>query len=133
MKRKNYLEVYDEFWKNIVENEDGTLNAEQIKKELSDYYFMLEEVPKVYDDVTEGRIGNPMTYASEVINIFREKHIRPSDIFYGEDLEELIDDEMSFKEYIYSVVKDLIERDDRDYYDKEKIINKINELYEQND
>ena len=28
---------YQEFWKDIVENEDGTLNKEQVKKELCDF------------------------------------------------------------------------------------------------
>lgn len=34
---KNYDEIYESFWKGIVENEDGTLNTEQVKKELFDY------------------------------------------------------------------------------------------------
>lgn len=29
---KNYDEIYESFWKGIVENKDGTLNTEQVKK-----------------------------------------------------------------------------------------------------
>lgn len=67
-KEKSAQEVYDEFWKELVENEDGTLNKEAIQNELYDFKFLIEQVPLVYDNVTGGRISKPNTYASEVIN-----------------------------------------------------------------
>ncbi len=49
---KNVEKNYQEFWKNIIEPK-GKFSLEQVKKELSDYHFLLEEVPKVYCHITE--------------------------------------------------------------------------------
>lgn len=72
-KERDYKQVYDEFWKDIVEK-DGVLDADQVKRELSDYSFMLEEVPKVYCEVTRWKISKPNTYAFEVIDEFNESY-----------------------------------------------------------
>lgn len=60
--------VYDEFWKEIIEP-NGVVNFEQVKRELFDYHTLLENVPKVYDHITRGRISKPNTLASAVIAI----------------------------------------------------------------
>lgn len=58
--------VWNEFWKPIVcKNE--TLDIEQIKKELCDYLFLLEQVPKVYNHITNGLLSKPNYYADAVI------------------------------------------------------------------
>lgn len=49
--------TFEEFWASIVTNEDGSLNVEQIKKELHDYHNIMEEVSKVYDHITGGMIS----------------------------------------------------------------------------
>ena len=64
---KEINENYDNFWKEIVENPDGTLNLEQIKKELCDYSNIMDIVSKVYDHITGGRISNILTLPYEVI------------------------------------------------------------------
>lgn len=125
---KDYEKVYNEFWKGIIENKDGVVNIDQVKRELSDYYFMLNEVPKVYCEVTNDNISKPNTYAYEVLNIFRREFIRPSDIFYGEDLEDIIDDDIDFEEYILTCFKNIVAFDNRDGYDKKEVINKIQNL-----
>ena len=67
-------QVYQEFWKDIICNEDGSINIEQLKKELHDYSRVLDNVPAVYCEVTGGLLSYP-TYKSEtVLNIFREKY-----------------------------------------------------------
>lgn len=63
----DYENTYDEFWKEIVENPDGTLNLDQIKRELHDYAKIMDEASKVYDDVTGSRISKPNASASAVI------------------------------------------------------------------
>lgn len=73
--RKEYdVEQEWEFWKTIVCNEDGTINVEQLKKELRDYSFMLHEVPKVYIEVTGRTLSKPHYYAESVIKVFKEKY-----------------------------------------------------------
>lgn len=67
-------QCYQEFWKGIICNEDGSINIEQLKKELYDYSRVLDNVPAVYCEITGGLLSYP-TYKSEtVLNIFREKY-----------------------------------------------------------
>lgn len=66
-KEKTPEENWKEFWKDLCTNKDGSINLEAIKNELSDYSFLLDQVPLVYDSVTGGRISKPNTYAFEVI------------------------------------------------------------------
>lgn len=73
--RKQYdVEEEWEFWKDIVCNEDGTINVEQLKKELCDFSVMIGEVPKVYSAVTGGRLSKQLYYADTVISVFNEKY-----------------------------------------------------------
>ena len=62
----NVDEIYNEFWKSIVEK-DGKLNIEQVKKELADYYFVMKQVPKVYSHITGGKLSKIMYEAETVI------------------------------------------------------------------
>ena len=71
--RKEYdVEKEWEFWKDIVCNEDGTINIEQLKKELRDFSVMIGEVPKVYSAVTGGRLSKQLYDADVVISVFNE-------------------------------------------------------------
>jgi len=71
---KSHEEVYDDFWKDIVENPDGTLNMDQLKRELAEWKFAMGEVAKVYCHVTGGQLSKPMYYAKDVIE-FAEDYI----------------------------------------------------------
>lgn len=64
---------FQEFWKYLVCNEDGSLNTIAVKNELSDYRFMLEQVQKVYSEVTGGRLSYPTYEAETVLQIFRDE------------------------------------------------------------
>lgn len=70
---KNYKQTWDKRWKSICTNPDGSLNLDQIMRELHDYYFMLEEVPKVYCEVTGGLLSKPNYYADSVISAFEDE------------------------------------------------------------
>lgn len=63
---------YEEFWKDIVED-DGVLNKEQVKKELCDFSMVMDNCSKAYMEMTCGIISKPNTYFSEVLGIFQEK------------------------------------------------------------
>lgn len=65
--------IWVEFWLPILRGKDGQPNLEAIKNELADYYFMLQEVPKVYSHVTGGRFSNP-DCKSETINAASDDH-----------------------------------------------------------
>ena len=71
--RKYDVDKEWEFWKDIVCNEDGTINIEQLKKELCDFSLMIGEVPKVYCEVTGNMLSKPIYYADTIISIFNER------------------------------------------------------------
>ena len=73
-------EVWQEFWKDIVCDESGTINLEQLKKELYDYSIVLNEVPKVYCEITDNLLSKPFYNAETVLGIFRDKY---ADKLYG--------------------------------------------------
>lgn len=73
----DYQTIFKSFWAEIVCNPDGTLNMDAVQRELADYYFMLQEVPKVYDHVTGGAVSKPNTYAFEV-NLVADEHYQKS-------------------------------------------------------
>lgn len=66
-------QVYEDFWKEIICDADGNINIEQLKKELYDFYIMIENVPKVYCEVTGGILSKPCWDAETVLTYFRDK------------------------------------------------------------
>lgn len=69
----DYEQEYADFWRRIVENPDGTLNADQVKRELHDYSMLIRQVPEAYDGVTNGRISKPNTMPGPVIDAVEER------------------------------------------------------------
>jgi len=63
----NYEKKFEEDWKELVCNEDGTLNMDKVMRELYDYSFLLASVPKVYCHITGGKISKPNTLPGVVI------------------------------------------------------------------
>ena len=41
----NYKEVYESCWKQIIEDETGNINKDQLMKELCDYKYLLDSNP----------------------------------------------------------------------------------------
>jgi hypothetical protein len=80
---------YQEFWKDIVENDDGTLDKEQVKKELCDFSMVMDNCTKAYVEMTCGYISKPNTYFSEVLGIFEEKFLNKECV--RDDMRETID------------------------------------------
>ena len=98
----DYNEVYEVFWKDIVEDSDGNIDVEQVKKELADYKMILDEVPKVYDQLVG--LSKPHTRASIITDRVEERFIRRQDAFddlltYAEDGEVTISVE-DLQEYL---------------------------------
>lgn len=76
---KNHEKVYQKFWKTIVETEDGQLDMEQVKKELADYKILLDEVPKVYDELAG--FSKPHTRATVIIDAVNDRMCYKQDAF----------------------------------------------------
>jgi hypothetical protein len=98
-KRTTYSEDFEEnwerFWKEIVLKEDGTLNLDQVMRELSDYSMLLDYVPKVYMHVTGGKLSYP-TYPSDTVISVADQHL-------NEVCEQAIKDEIEDREIAANV------------------------------
>lgn len=57
----------------------GKLNLEQVKKELTDWYYVMGEVSKVYDWVTGGLLSKVMYPAQSVIDAAEDNLQRERD------------------------------------------------------
>ncbi|WP_206922976.1 hypothetical protein [Alicyclobacillus suci] len=62
----DYEQTFEEFWKPILMS-GGTLNIDQLKRELHDYRVLMSNVSRVYERVTGGVISKPMTSPDAVI------------------------------------------------------------------
>jgi hypothetical protein len=72
-KSRNYQEDYETFWKEIIQNKDGSLNIDQIKKELSDYSLLITNLSDLYCLATGDKVSYTTTLAQEVYYLFQEE------------------------------------------------------------
>ena len=94
--------IYNEFWKGIIENEDGSLNKEQIMKELYDYYYVMDNCSAAYDLMSCGIISKPNTCFSAVRGLFEENYIKKD--FAKDDLINcVLCKEMTYEEIIEAI------------------------------
>lgn len=93
-KEKTYQEEYNDFWKDIVENEDGTLNKDQIMRELSDYSMVMDNCARAFCTMTKQRISKQNTCFFEVEGIF-ESLFLDKDIVVDDMIEILKTDDIS--------------------------------------
>ena len=77
-----------EFWKDII-YKDGKLDEEQVMKELTDYYFALQEVPKVYDAITNGKLSKISYFAQTIISEYEDDLTK--NYIHKDDLRNLLD------------------------------------------
>lgn len=65
---------WQQFWQEICTNADGSINLEQVKKELSDFSMLLSWVPRVYMHVTGGKVSKVNTWPS-VVTSLHDEHV----------------------------------------------------------
>lgn len=61
---------YNKFWKGIVENDDGSLNKEQVMKELSDFSVLIENLGTIYDRLSGGSASNPLIKTEAILEAY---------------------------------------------------------------
>jgi len=71
------------FWEPIVIKPDGSIDIEQVKKELHDFYVAMQEVPKVYCHITGNRLSK-ILYDADVVIAAADAHYEH---LYEEDKE----------------------------------------------
>lgn len=111
IEKEQLIKESNEFWESVF-SEDYPFNKENAYKELSDFYFILEQVPKVYCAVTGDRLSKPMYPAKIVIEA------------YEEDLNKICNDRL--KEEMQYILEDIEECENKDEI-MELIKNRIDE------
>jgi len=53
--------AWNSIWKDLIENPDGTLDKEALKKELHDYSVLFQSVQLAYSTLTGGEVSHPFT------------------------------------------------------------------------
>lgn len=69
--RKANEQESDEFWDGVFDK-DYPFNKENVYKELADYYFFLQQIPKIYYEITGGTLSKTNYFASSVILAYRD-------------------------------------------------------------
>lgn len=60
--------IWTKFWLPLLHGTDGRPSLEKIKDELCDFYFVMQQVPKVYCHITGNKLSKLMYKAETVIN-----------------------------------------------------------------
>lgn len=100
-----HQEIWEEKWKDICSNNDGSVNLDQIQRELFDYAFLLEQVPQVYCEVAG--LSKPNAYAGAVINEYQNK--------LNDSLKLWVEDFIDCNKDMYVLHKDSNDEKDREY------------------
>ena len=80
--------VFESFWAEIV-CPNGVWNLDQVKRELHDAWVMIENVPRVYCEITDNMLSKPTYHASDVISVFQERFVPKECELTSEELEAL--------------------------------------------
>ena len=95
-------EEWNNFWKGIVCNPDGSINIEQVKKELADFSFVLSQVPKVYCHITGSLLSKVMYQAETVIAKADEYYEQAYEEDRESDRKDLKEQQIAFAEWTQS-------------------------------
>ena len=95
--KNDYVEIYNSLFKDIVENSDGTLNKDQVMRELSDYTTFMDTASKVYMEITNGRISKINTNADAIIGEYHTQLEVFAEELRDEFLEEMKVDTQEWK------------------------------------
>lgn len=111
--------TWNEFWKPIVSNPDGSINLEQLKKELYDFRQVMNNVPEVYDHITGGTVSKILTKPSVIKDLADEHYTKTAEQMFAEDimptLQEINDFQptgsaVSVRRRLRKIIKPLLQR-----------------------
>jgi len=77
-----------DFWEDIVVK-DNTLDVEQVKKELEDFKFIMQQISEVYSHITDGNMSKCMYTAKTVIAVFDDCRTKEIDEAIAEATKDL--------------------------------------------
>ena len=79
---------WNEFWKDIVTDEDGTLNLDKVKCELHDFGILINNIPEIYMHITGGKASKHMIDA-DVIKALHDDYVTELFEDYKKDMLEI--------------------------------------------
>lgn len=87
----------NEFWDDVFSC-DYPFNKENVYKELSDFYFLMEQIPEIYCTVTGGKLSKTMYNSKTIIEAYEEylnktceEHTKEKLTYLLEEIEECND------------------------------------------
>ncbi|PGU29641.1 hypothetical protein COD66_23335 [Bacillus cereus] len=86
---KDYNQVFEEHWKKHVTDERGNLDKDKVKRELSDYKYLLDQVPTVYSELAG--LSKPFYSAQTIINAAYENQKEYARDIYLEDIRQMVE------------------------------------------
>lgn len=69
---KEIVENYNMYWKDIIEPK-GMLDMVQLQRELFDFSIVIEEVTKVYIEISNGKFSKPNTNSIYILQEFENR------------------------------------------------------------
>jgi hypothetical protein len=87
----DYEIEYNKFWKEIIEKPDGSINKDQLMRELSDYSDLISNASRVYCEITNNKISKANTLPENVIAIYQDVVTEFCDAAHNEGFQEAID------------------------------------------
>jgi len=85
----DYMQEYEQHWQHIVEQPDGTLNKDQVARELADALTIQRHLSEIYVEVSNGPVSKPFTLPSVVIAMYHDELTEARDEAIRELIEEL--------------------------------------------
>lgn len=68
--------VFEEFWSPILVDDQGDIDLDQVKKELFDFWQVMQEVPKVYCHITGNQVSKILTKSEVVISLADDSYAK---------------------------------------------------------
>ena len=80
--------VWNSIWKDILENPDGSLDVDSVRRELHDYAILFKSVQTAYSRLTGGEIDHPFTQLDVLISYVDLYYEEMMSVGYQEEQEE---------------------------------------------
>ena len=80
--------VWNSIWKDILENPDGSLDVDSVRRELHDYVVLFKSVQTAYSRLTGGEINHPFTQLDVLISYVDLYYEEMMSVGYQEEQEE---------------------------------------------
>jgi hypothetical protein len=87
--KADFKKKSDEFWSDII-YKDGKVDEKQVLLELADHYFLLHEIPIIYEHATGGLLSKQMYHHTSINAVITDYINRSID----EAIQDNIDDEL---------------------------------------